>query len=97
MMLEENEDLTWRDVQDILIRTAFKVDGENPEWVTNAAGIDFNHSYGAGLVDAAAAVQESFRVNSANDFLGEAVQHSRSAFFSSDSRGTAEEPTGRDF
>jgi subtilisin-like proprotein convertase family protein len=94
MMLEENEDLTWRDVQDILIRTAFKVDGENPEWVTNAAGIDFNHSYGAGLVDAAAAVQESFRVNSANDFLGEAVQHSRSAFFSSDSVGTAEEQTG---
>ncbi|MDA7625566.1 proprotein convertase P-domain-containing protein, partial [bacterium] len=78
----------------ILIRTAFKIDGENAEWVTNAAGIDFNHSYGAGLVDAAAAVTESFRVNSANDFLGEAVQHSRSAFFSSDSEGTAEEPTG---
>jgi len=37
---------------------------------------------------------ESFRVNSANEFLGEAVQHSRSAFFSSDSEGTAEEPTG---
>ncbi len=94
MMLEENDDLTWRDVQDILIRTAFKIDGENAEWVTNAAGIDFNHSYGAGLVDAAAAVTESFRVNSANDFLGEVVQHSRSAFFSSDSEGTAEEPTG---
>jgi subtilisin-like proprotein convertase family protein len=94
MMLEENDDLSWRDVQDILIRTAFKVDSENVEWVTNAAGIDFNHSYGAGLVDAAAAVQESFRVNSANEFLGEAVQHSRSAFFSSDSQGTAEEPTG---
>ncbi|MDA7647549.1 S8 family serine peptidase, partial [Akkermansiaceae bacterium] len=94
MMLEENDDLTWRDVQDILIRTAFKIDGENAEWVTNAAGIDFNHSYGAGLVDAAAAVTESFRVNSANDFLGEVVQHSRSAFFSSVSEGTAEEPTG---
>ena len=94
MMLEENDELTWRDVQDILIRTAFKVDGENAEWVTNAAGIDFNHNYGAGLVDAAAAVQESFRVNSANDFLGEAVQHSRSAFFSSDAQGTAGEPTG---
>ena len=94
MMLEENEDLTWRDVQDILIRTAFKVDGDNADWGTNAAGLDFNHNYGAGLVDAAAAVQEAFRVNSANDFLGEAVQHARSAFFSSDSQGTAEEPSG---
>ncbi|MDA7518337.1 S8 family serine peptidase, partial [bacterium] len=94
LMLEENEDLSWRDVQDILIRTAFKVDDDNAEWETNAAGIDFNHNYGAGLVDAAAAVQEAFRVNSTNEFLGEAVEHSRSAFFTSELVGTPEEPSG---
>jgi subtilisin family serine protease/subtilisin-like proprotein convertase family protein len=94
LMLEENEDLSWRDVQDILIRTAFKVDDDNAEWETNAAGFDFNHNYGAGLVDAAAAVQEAFRVNSTNAFLGEAVEHSRSAFFTSNPVGTPEEPTG---
>ncbi len=94
LMLEENEDLSWRDVQDILIRTAFKVDEDSAEWETNAAGFDFNHNYGAGLVDAAAAVQEAFRVNSTNSFLGEAVAHSRSAFFTSNPVGTPEEPTG---
>lgn len=94
LMLEENEDLSWRDVQDILIRTAFKVDDDNAEWETNAAGFDFNHNYGAGLVDATAAVQEAFRVNSTNEFLGDAVQQSRSAFFTSELLGTPEEPSG---
>jgi subtilisin-like proprotein convertase family protein len=54
LMLEKNPDLGWRDVQEILIRSAnntFDAAG----WETNGAGIKFNYKYGAGLVDAAAA------------------------------------------
>jgi len=64
LMLEANPNLGWRDVQDILIRTATKNDPDNTEWYTNADGLNFHHSYGAGLVDAEAAVQAAVaRIN----------------------------------
>ena len=56
LMLEANPLLSWRSVQNILIRTARQNDPIDPEWITNRAGIHFNHKYGAGLVDAGAAV-----------------------------------------
>ncbi|NER37296.1 MAG: S8 family serine peptidase [Oscillatoria sp. SIO1A7] len=66
LMLEANPDLSWRDVQQILIQTAQKNDyteGEeendpdpNENWVRNGAGYLVNHKYGFGVVDAARAV-----------------------------------------
>ncbi len=56
LMLEKNPDLGWRDVQEILIRSAVKVDEDDADWIENGAGLHFNDKYGAGLVDAAAAV-----------------------------------------
>lgn len=56
LMLQANPELGWRDVQEILIRSAVRVDPEDSDWVVNAAGFHFNHKYGAGMVDAAAAV-----------------------------------------
>ncbi len=56
LMLEANPGLGWRDVQEILLRTAEKVDASHIGWQTNGADIDFHHGYGAGMVDAAAAV-----------------------------------------
>lgn len=56
LMLQANPNLGWRDVQEILIRTARKIHRTDPEWATNQAGLSFNHKYGAGLVDATAAV-----------------------------------------
>jgi len=56
LMLEANPRLGWRDVQEILLRSARQVNPSDPDWVTNPAGIRHNHKYGAGLVDAAAAV-----------------------------------------
>jgi subtilisin-like proprotein convertase family protein len=57
LMLEKNPDLGWRDVQEILIRSAKKVDENDPDWIDNGAGFHFNHKYGAGLVNAAATVE----------------------------------------
>ena len=58
LMLEANPDLGWRDVQEILMSTAQKIDSEDFDWFENAANppLSFNRKYGAGLVDASAAV-----------------------------------------
>lgn len=56
LMLQRNATLGWRDVQEILIRSATKVNPTDSDWVTNSAGISFNHSFGAGMVNAAQAV-----------------------------------------
>ncbi|QTN32357.1 S8 family serine peptidase [Akkermansiaceae bacterium] len=56
LMLEANPNLGWRDVQAILIRSAKKIDPADVDWVDNAAGLHFNHNFGAGLIDAEAAV-----------------------------------------
>lgn len=56
LILEANPALRWRDFQEILIRSAFKIRPADSGWKTNAAGIDFNHEFGAGMIDAQAAV-----------------------------------------
>lgn len=56
LMLEANPALTWRDVRDILAKTAAKNDPGDSQWLTNGAGLHWNLKYGFGRVDAAAAV-----------------------------------------
>ena len=56
LMLEKNPDLGWRDVQEILIRSAFKISPTDVDWADNSASFHFHPSFGAGLVDATAAV-----------------------------------------
>lgn len=57
LMLEKNPDLGWRDVQEILIRSSTRIQPADAGWSTNAAGLSFHHQFGAGLVNAAAAVE----------------------------------------
>ena len=56
LMLQANPDLTWRDVQHILIETAAKNDPGDADWAVNGAGYPINHKYGFGRIDARAAV-----------------------------------------
>ncbi len=56
LMLNANTNLGWRDVQEILLRSATKNNAADSDWTTNAAGFQFNHKYGAGLINAGAAV-----------------------------------------
>ncbi|MGC1481186.1 MAG: S8 family serine peptidase, partial [Chthoniobacterales bacterium] len=56
LMLQRNPTLGWRDVQEILIKSAAKISPADSDWTTNSGGYRFNHKFGAGLVDAAAAV-----------------------------------------
>lgn len=59
LMLQANPELTWRDVQHILIVCARKTDANERDWVQNGAGLWVNHNYGFGLVDAGACVMLS--------------------------------------
>ncbi len=56
VILEANPNLTWRDVQHILVRTATKVNPGEADWSLNGAGRNINHNYGFGLLNTAAAV-----------------------------------------
>jgi subtilisin-like proprotein convertase family protein len=55
-MLEANANLTWRDVQHILVETSKKNDPNDNSWATNGAGHLVSHKYGYGVIDAGAAV-----------------------------------------
>lgn len=58
LMLEKNPNLGYRDVKEILIRTANRepLKGSDP-FLSNSANIQFSHSFGAGLLNVAAAVE----------------------------------------
>jgi subtilisin-like proprotein convertase family protein len=56
LILEKKPGLGWRDVKEILIRSAAKFSPADADWADNSAGFHFNHKFGAGLVDATAAV-----------------------------------------
>mgnify|MGYP002078344428 CR=1 FL=1 len=56
LMLEARPTLGWRDVQEILIRTARHINPSDSLWRTNSAGFTFNPKFGSGLIDANAAL-----------------------------------------
>jgi len=61
LMLQANANLGWRDVRLILAQTARKNDPADADWGVTAGSpvYNFNHKYGFGVVDAAAAVTAS--------------------------------------
>ena len=53
LALEANKNLTWRDVQHLVIRSARpRGNLKAKDWSTNGVGLHFSHSYGFGLIDA---------------------------------------------
>ncbi|OKH29771.1 hypothetical protein NIES2119_31995 [[Phormidium ambiguum] IAM M-71] len=56
LMLEANPNLTWRDVQHILVETSRQNDTFDSDWVINGGGHWVNHKYGFGSIDATSAV-----------------------------------------
>ncbi|XP_028982510.1 furin-like protease 1 [Diachasma alloeum] len=57
LALEANKELTWRDMQHIVVRTAKPANLKAPDWVTNGVGRNVSHSFGYGLMDATAMVR----------------------------------------
>ena len=56
LALEARPDLTWRDMQHILVHTSQKHQLNAPDWKKNAMGRWFSGRYGYGLMDAGAIV-----------------------------------------
>lgn len=56
LLLKANPELSWRDVREILAKSARKNDATDSDWTTNGAGYNINHNYGFGAIDAANAV-----------------------------------------
>lgn len=52
LMLEANKNLTWRDVQHIIVRTSNPRGLQADDWMTNGAGYQVSHVFGFGLMDA---------------------------------------------
>ena len=71
LMLEANSNLSWRDVQHILVNSSDVVDSNNSGWFTNGAGHQFNHDYGYGRINAEAAVA----LSKSWDYVSDEVSH----------------------
>mmetsp|Transcript_31363 Transcript_31363/g.87974 ORF Transcript_31363/g.87974 Transcript_31363/m.87974 type:complete len:763 (+) Transcript_31363:261-2549(+) len=59
LILEARPELSWRDVQGVLVHSSAMVDGGDPSWVRNGAGLPYSLKYGFGLVSAARAVRHA--------------------------------------
>ncbi|XP_069898770.1 proprotein convertase subtilisin/kexin type 6 [Dipodomys merriami] len=59
LALEANSQLTWRDVQHLLVKTSRPAHLKANDWKINGAGRKVSHLYGFGLVDADALVVEA--------------------------------------
>lgn len=57
LVLEANSELSWRDVQGVLVTSCRRTDLNHPSWTMNAAGLFHSSLYGFGIVDAEAAVR----------------------------------------
>ncbi|KAH9499166.1 hypothetical protein Btru_004327 [Bulinus truncatus] len=56
LALEANPNLSWRDMQHIVVETAKADNLHAPDWAFNGVGKKVSHSFGFGLMDAAAMV-----------------------------------------
>lgn len=57
LVLQANNDLTWRDLQHIITKTSKVNDLQDVNWKTNGAGFKINHKYGFGLLYAPALIK----------------------------------------
>nr|NP_001262953.1 furin 1, isoform H [Drosophila melanogaster]AGB96333.1 furin 1, isoform H [Drosophila melanogaster] len=57
LVLQSNQNLTWRDLQHIVVRTAKPANLKDPSWSRNGVGRRVSHSFGYGLMDAAEMVR----------------------------------------
>jgi len=79
LLLQARPSLGWRDVKEILLRSAARVSPADPGWFTNAAGFHFNDKFGAGLLDVADAVSLAATWSNLGPPVSHAVESSGAA------------------
>ncbi|MCB1178356.1 MAG: S8 family serine peptidase [Leptospiraceae bacterium] len=56
LLIKAYPNLTWRDIREILAKSARKNHTDDTDWKTNGANYNINHKYGFGAIDAASAI-----------------------------------------
>ena len=56
LILQANPNLRFRDMKEILLRSASVIQPADPDWITNSAGIHHNNKFGGGLIHAQRAI-----------------------------------------
>eukprot|EP01100_Stratorugosa_tubuloviscum_P002407 TRINITY_DN155_c0_g1_i1.p1 TRINITY_DN155_c0_g1~~TRINITY_DN155_c0_g1_i1.p1 ORF type:complete len:634 (-),score=318.22 TRINITY_DN155_c0_g1_i1:40-1941(-) len=59
LILEARPELTWRDVQGLIINSAIKTDSNSDSWSINRAGLWHSPKYGFGKITALAAIEKA--------------------------------------
>ena len=59
LVLDANPNLTWRDMQHIIVQSARKRDLKADDWKVNGVGRWYSHSFGYGIMDAGRMVELS--------------------------------------
>lgn len=77
LMLSARSDLSWRDIQQIIIDNAVKVDTIRGGWRYNASGRSYSHKYGFGSLDAYALVRAALNYSNLPEELKPAEAYSK--------------------
>ena len=69
LVLQANPDLTWRDMQHLIVRSSRRdiIDIVDAQWITNGAGHKFSTAFGFGLLDALQLVKNAKKWKSVGD------------------------------
>ncbi|KAJ3208316.1 hypothetical protein HK099_000092 [Clydaea vesicula] len=59
LVLSVRNDLSWRDIQQLIVKTAKITDFKDSDWIKNGAGFHVSHKYGFGNLDATRMVEEA--------------------------------------
>jgi hypothetical protein len=57
LTLEANPELSWRDIQHIIVETAKQDSLKSSDWKVNGANHKVSHSFGYGMMDAVAMIE----------------------------------------
>ncbi|CCU77974.1 unnamed protein product [Blumeria hordei] len=57
LALQVRPDLTWRDMQYLVMETALPIDLDTGEWQTTSIGLKYSHTYGYGKIDTWATIE----------------------------------------
>lgn len=89
LMLQARPELTWRDVQHVLVHSARQCDPTHAGWTINGAGLPINYEYGFGAVDAGAAtaLSRTWRVVEPAQTLSSGVLNAAVAIPNNDPNG----------
>lgn len=63
LVLQANNNITWRDLQHLVFNTTLKTSPSDSGWMKNGVGKEYNHKFGFGLINAEKLVEAALKWN----------------------------------